>query len=538
MAYRTLTSFLLVCVSYSLCQGQIVPPETDWDKLATDSLNKALKQTYNTNLAKNIILFIGDGMGVSTVTAARIYKGQKQGHPGEETILKFEEFPHVALSKTYGNDRQVPDSAQTATALMSGYKTNFYIVGFNDKVTEGNCSAETEENKLKSILHHFNDAGRSTGVVTTARLTHATPASSYANSANRDWEYDAILRETNVAGNCKDIAYQLVYDNSYIQVAMGGGRTRFLPNTTTDTEDGSKGKRTDGLNLVSEWQKKQNEKGRRNQYVTNKLEFDRIDPATTDSVLGLFESSHMQYEVDRNKANDGEPSLEEMTEKAIKILKKNTKGFFLLVEGGRIDHGHHDNTAKRALEEVLTFENAVRKAIKLTNQEETLIIVTADHSHVFSIGGYPYRGNDILGLANPLLYEPSLDKLPYTTISYGNGPGMNYTIVGRQNITGVDTTSDNYVQQSAVPVASESHGGEDVPIFAMGPMSHLIHGVQEQHYVGHVMQFAACVGKYSNNCDRKVTNPHSASSANEIQFSFLRMIIYGILGVIHSMCLF
>lgn len=79
--------------------GRIDPPETDWDKLATDSLNKALKQTYNTNLAKNIILFIGDGMGVSTVTAARIYKGQKQGHPGEETILKFEEFPHVALSK-------------------------------------------------------------------------------------------------------------------------------------------------------------------------------------------------------------------------------------------------------------------------------------------------------------------------------------------------------------------------------------------------------------------------------------------------------
>ena len=487
------------------------PPKTDWNRLAKDSLDEALQLTYNTNLAKNIILFIGDGMGVSTITAARIYKGQKQNKPGEETILKFEEFPHLALSKTYGTDRQVPDSSQTATALMAGVKTNFYVVGYNDNVTEGDCEAETEANKVKSILHYFTDEGRSTGVITTARLTHATPASSYAHSANRYWEYDARVKKDTNGGSCKDIAYQLVYDNPDIQVAMGGGRTMFLPNTTTDQEDQTKGKRGDNRDLTNEWQTMQYNKSRKYKYVSNKGEFDAIDPATTDYVLGLFQSGHMQYEVERDQSSNGEPSLTEMTEKAIKILKKNSKGFFLMVEGARIDHGHHDTTAKKALIETLSMESAVIKAKELTNEEDTLIIVTADHSHVFNVGGYPYRGNDILGLAHPLQYQPSLDNLPYTTLSYGNGPGYNLD-GSRENLTNVDTASITYVQQSAVPVASESHGGEDVPIYASGPMSHLIHGVKEQHYVGHVMQYASCVGRYSDNCDRRVTNPYVTCS--------------------------
>ncbi|CAC5370940.1 E3.1.3.1 [Mytilus coruscus] len=401
-------SFLLSCSA------------TDWNKFAKNSLKSAIKPDFNTNVAKNIILFIGDGMGMSTITASRIYKGQKQGRPGAETVLKFEEFPHVALSKVYGVDRQVPDSAQTATALMGGVKTNVKVIGYTEDVKTDNCSTESITKRVYSILDHFQNAGRGTGVVTTARLTHATPAAAYAHSAQRNWENDKDLINAGVTGDCTDIAFQLVNDNYDIQVAMGGGRRNFLPNTTIDPEYRKMGRRQDGLDLTMRWKELQLARGRSHKYVWNNQQFDSINPMTTDYVLGLFENSHMQYEVDRNTSSNGEPS-------------------------GRIDHAHHDTKGALALEETLAFEEAISTALEMTDKEETLIIVTADHSHVFSIGGYTNRGNDILGLVEPFDAEPSIDGMPYTTLSYGNGPGTNFT-AGRQNLSGIDTKSFDYIQ--------------------------------------------------------------------------------------------
>ncbi|XP_063409466.1 alkaline phosphatase-like [Mytilus trossulus] len=487
----------------------------DWHKIARDLLTQQLKIQTNTNKAKNIILFIGDGMGMPTITSARIYKGQQMKKTGEETVFKFEEFPNVALSKTYGSDRQIPDSSQTATALMCGEKANFYTIGVNDKVSQGDCASEIPSNKLTSILDHFIADGRAGGFVTTARLTHATPGSSYAHTANRAWESNEKMKD--VPEKCKDIAYQFVYDNTKIQVAMGGGRRHFLPNTTKDPEYNNKyGRRVDGQDLIAEWQKKQGAKGRNHRYVWNKGEFDSVDPQTTDYLLGLFEYSHMQYEVDRDTSSVGEPSITEMVEKAIRILKKNSNGFFLLVEGSNIDIAHHDSLAAKALTETVSLDKAVTKALELTNEEDTLVIVTADHSHVFSMGGYNYRGNDILGLANPIDYEPPLDGMPYTTLNYANGPGVNFTSGKRPNLTNVDTTSFDYIPQAAVPVEYETHGGEDVPIFSKGPMSHLLNGVKEQHYVAHVMQYAACVGDFKDDSHCKNTEPKPTCSACSI----------------------
>ncbi|CAC5370935.1 E3.1.3.1 [Mytilus coruscus] len=295
---------------------------------------------------------------------------------------------------------------------------------------------------------------------------------------------------------------------------MGGGRRHFLPNTTKDPEYNTKyGLRVDGQDLTKEWQNKQSAKGRNFRYVWNKGQFDSVDPQTTDYLLGLFEYSHMQYEVDRDTTSNGEPSITEMVEKAIRILKKNSKGFFLLVEGSNIDIAHHDTLAAKALTETVSMDQAVTKALELTNEEETLVIVTADHSHVFSMGGYNYRGNDILGLANPTDYEPPLDGMPYTTLSYGNGPGVNFTSGKRPNLTNVDTTAFDYIPQAAVPVEYETHGGEDVPIFSKGPMAHLLNGVKEQHYVAHVMQYAACVGDFKDDSHCKNTEPKPTCSA-------------------------
>ncbi|XP_061189803.1 alkaline phosphatase, tissue-nonspecific isozyme-like [Saccostrea echinata] len=478
----------------------------DWTKMAKDELDNALKIKPNTGFAKNVIVFIGDGLGISTINAARIYKGQKQGNPGEETVLEWEKFPNAAFSKIYGSDKQVPDSAQTATAILGGVKVNYKTVGVTDSIKGQDCAKLVElgdSAKVKSVIRKAQDDGKSTGVVTTARITHATPASTYAHSAHRNWESDADLtQEAN--GVCRDIAYQLVHSNNDIQVYLGGGRRAFYPKNFSDPETGATNvnKRLDNRNLVEEWQAIQTAQNRKHKYVWKKDDFDSIDEKDVDYVLGLFSPSHMAYEIERNNSGHGEPSLTEMTSKAIKILQKNKKGFVLLAEGAKIDIAHHDSLAKIALEDTLEFERAVKEAVSLTNPQETLIIVTADHSHAFSLAGYTKRGNDVLGLVDDeaVEIEPPLDKKPYTALVYGNGPGWNED---RQNLTGVATDANNYVQQSAVPLAYETHSAEDVGIFAQGPMSHLLHGVHEQHYIAHVIQYASCIGDYRDSCDKE-----------------------------------
>lgn len=118
----------------------------------------------------------------------------------------------------------------------------------------------------------------------------------------------------------------------------------------------------------------------------------------------------------QNRTN--EPTLEYMTEKAINILKKNEKGFFLFVEGAKIDMAHHEDRAHMALDEAVEFDKAIEKAYRMTDEKDTLIVVTADHSHTMTMNGYPQRGNDILGL-----FGKANDSLPYSTLSYANGPG-------------------------------------------------------------------------------------------------------------------
>ncbi|XP_062619646.1 alkaline phosphatase, tissue-nonspecific isozyme-like isoform X3 [Saccostrea cucullata] len=509
MIYYNMKTRSVVSLAIKLLIGVLICKGihcTNWNYIAKESLQKALKLKPNMGIAKNVIVFVGDGMGLSTINAARIYKGQKQGNPGEETILEFEKFPHVALSKVYGSDRQVPESAQTATALFGGEKTNFNLVGLKDSVATSDCFAQKtqgEAAEVTSIIRHAIKQGKSTGVVTTTRITHATPAATYAHAAHRDWESDADINST-LYGDCKDIALQLINENHDIQVVLGGGRRAFLPVTEPDPETNANGvnKRLDGRNLVETWETIQRGKNKNYKYVWKKQDFDAIDENSIDYLLGLFNPVHMEYEIERDNSSDGEPSLTEMTTKAIKILQRNKEGYVLVVEGGRIDHAHHDNKAKKALEEAVQFDEAIKEAVSLTNQKKTLIVVTADHSHPFSLTGYTGRGNDILGLVDEegIKAEPTTDGLPYTSLLYGNGPG--YTSP-RQDLTGVNTDDKDFKQQSAVPQEFDTHSGEDVGIHAQGPMSHLFHGVQEQHYVAHVVQYAACLGYYSNKCNKR-----------------------------------
>lgn len=468
--------------------------------------------------AKNVILFVGDGMGVSTVTAARILAGQKLGLEGEEHNLSFDRFPFSGLAKTYNVDAQTPDSAGTMTAMMSGVKTDAGVIGVDEDIERGDCST-VAGNELVTAIELAEIAGLSTGVISTARITHATPAATYAKSAERNWEDISDMPQAAIDAGCEDIASQLVNFESNlkakfagvntdgIDVVMGGGRRHFLPKdasaNSADASSSVEGDRTDGRNLVTEWTDKYDN----GLYVMDQAGFDAINTETTERLFGLFNESHMQYEADRENDIAGEPSLSEMTEKAIKILDNNDDGFLLVVESGRIDHAHHAGNAYNALNDTIELSNAVQIANELTNDSDTLIIVTADHGHVFTIAGYPKRGNPILGKVVPVgATEVSLaeDGMPYTTLGYTNGRGYKnlesetdadvgygYDIVtGRVDLSAIDTESPGFHQESLVPLSSETHSGEDVSIYAQGPSAHLINGTNEQNIIFHVMDYA------------------------------------------------
>lgn len=464
--------------------------------------------------AKNVIFFVGDGMGISTVTAARILEGQLRNQPGEENLLSFEKLPFVALSKTYSVNQQTPDSAPTMTAMVTGVKTEDGILSVNQNVVRGDYRT-VAGNELKTILEQAEERGLATGIVTTARLTHATPAATYAHSPERNWESDAELPADAKAAGFPDIARQLIefpYGDG-LEVALGGGRRYFLPDSVADPEAaGKKGGRKDGRDLTKEW----TTRFPASAYIWNQAQFDAINPATTRHLLGLFNYSHMEYEHDRAKDIAGEPSLTQMTEKAIDVLSKDPRGYFLMVEAGRIDHGHHAGNAHRALTDTIALSNAVKAALAKVNLKDTLIVVSADHSHTMTIAGYPTRGNPILGKVvgndkqgNPATsYSKDMLGLPYTTIGYANGPGYTgasnaqpegskvyshypktYTGItrGRPDLTAINTQDPNYLQESAVPMSSETHAGEDVAIYAGGPGSQWFHGVREQNFIYHVM---------------------------------------------------
>ncbi|XP_061093714.1 intestinal-type alkaline phosphatase 1-like [Conger conger] len=461
-----------------------------WNSQARETLHAALRLQPRVHRAKNIILFLGDGMGVSTVSAARILRGQMVGASGEETKLAMDTFPYLALSKTYSVDKQVADSASTATAYHCGVKANAKTLGLSAAAVPYECNS-TFGNEVYSVLHRAKAQGKSVGIVTTTRVQHASPAASYAHSVSRSWYSDSDLPSSARKQGCTDIATQLV-NNTDIDVILGGGRMYMTPKGTPDPEYPSsssrRGDRKDKRNLIHQWLN-----GRENsQYVWHKEQFDAVDVNSTDRLMGLFEPKDMRFEVFRNSTRD--PSIVEMTEKAIQILSKNPKGFFLFVEGGRIDHGHHDGVAKLALTETVMFDLAVQAAARVTTETDTLTVVTADHSHVFTFGGNTPRGNPIFGLAP----KKADDSMPFTSILYANGPGYIHINGTRGNISAVDYLDEEYMQQAAVPLDSETHGGEDVAIYAKGPMAHLFHGVKEQNYIAHVLAYAACLEPYTD----------------------------------------
>jgi len=455
--------------------------------------------------AKNVIVFLGDGMSIPTIAAARILEGQRNGASGEENRLHFERFPATALSRTYETDRQTPDSAGTMSAIMTGIKTRYGVISVDQRATRGDC-ASSRGTEAVTALELAAAAGMATGFVTTARVTHATPAATYGHLPERNWEADADLPKAARESGCVDFSRQLVeFDiGGGINVALGGGRSTFLPRGTRDPEyPEAKAERRDGRDLTAEWQRKPGAA-----YVWNAEQLAAVAPDTRH-LLGLFEPSHMRFAHERAADPAGEPSLAEMTRAALKLLARNDNGYFLMVEGARIDHAHHAGNAFRALEETIELSRAVAVADEMTSPDDTLILVTADHAHTMAFMGYPERGNPILGKV-AAGGEQARDAvgLPYTTLVYANGPGYvgasnrqpegskhyphypktyEQAAHGRPDLSAIDTTAPDYMQEAIVPFSSETHGGDDVAVFARGPGSDAVRGSLEQNALFHVI---------------------------------------------------
>ncbi len=469
----------------SIALATILTPTTAWLTSAT---------ALAAGEAKNVIFFLGDGMGPVTTTAARIWKYKESGS------LTMDTLPYAARIKTYSLDAQTTDSAPSMAAYMTGVKTRNEVLSMDgntfakppskDAATNvsnaiTNCPATGNGTASKTLLELAIAQGKATGVVSTARLTHATPAATYAHSCHRDAEYD-ISRQAVPGG----AGFNAALGNG-VDVLMGGISYYWRPFNATTTPRG----RPDGRDLVDELQKK-------GYTAVSDLPGMNSAPVSTGSkLIGLFDfalaQGHMSFELDRDPSK--EPSLAQMTTKSIDILSKNGKGFFLMVEGGRIDHALHGTNAARALSDTIAFDNAVKAAIDKVktfdpNLENTLIVVTADHDHTMAFNGYGKRGDDPLGLSyNYVTGAPNTDVSgnSYSTLVFGNGSNRPDV---RVPLDASAVKSNDYLQEVAIrrgAAGSETHGGGDVMLFATGIGSKTFKGTLDNTRIFGLIKSAA-----------------------------------------------
>jgi alkaline phosphatase len=437
-------------------------------------------QAHAAPQAKNIIFFLGDGMGPTTITAARIFKY------GEEGLLNFEKIERTARIKTYSANAQVTDSAPSMGAYMTGVKINNDVISMADasaiapgKDANGNASVDRcgagNGSSPQTILELAKAHGKAVGAITTTELTHATPASTFAHVCNRNMGY--TIAQQIVPGGA---GYNARLGDG-VDVLMGGGRNHFTPFDKAANPHG----RADGRDLLAEFAA--------HGYFVAKTRADMLSALPNRKFVGIYSGdSHLDYVLGRRPE---QPSLAEMTAKSIELLSKKPDGFFLMVEGGKIDHALHDSNAKNALAETVGFDDAVQVAIDRMRAidpglEHTLIVVTADHDHTMVMNGYPKRGNPILDIVRGYADgQPTRDAdgKTFTTLVFGGGPNRPDQ---RADVESSTALADDYKQETGVRLAGEGHGGGDVKLYALGAGAAPFKGTMENTRVFDLMKAA------------------------------------------------
>ncbi|HEX8612276.1 MAG TPA: alkaline phosphatase [Telluria sp.] len=430
--------------------------------------------------AKNIIFFLGDGMGPTTITAARIYRYKEEG------LLHFERMPHSARIKTYSNDAQTTDSAPSMGSYMTGIKINNDVISMADakpfspgKDANGNAGIDAcpagNGRAAATILELAKAAGKSVGAITTTELTHATPASTFSHVCERDMAYQIAAQV--VPGGA---GYNPALKDG-VDVLMGGGRNHFTP---FDAARNPKG-RADGRDLMAELA------AHGYTVAADARQMQAAPPGK--KFVGIYSDvSHLDYALARRA---GQPPLAQMTSKAIDLLAPNPKGFFLMVEGGKIDHALHDTNVKNALAETVDFDDAIKTALEKMEAldpglRNTLLVVTADHDHTIVMNGYAKRGSPILDIVRNVddgMPARDADGKTYTALVFGNGPNRPHQ---RQDVGSEQAQADGYHQETGVRLAGETHGGGDVKLFATGAGAGAFKGTMENTKVFHLMKAA------------------------------------------------
>jgi len=386
--------------------------------------------------ARNVVLFIGDGLGMGMLTAARIYS------VGAEGRLAIEKLPHTAFARVSSQDSAVIDSAAAATAMASGAK-----------VSNASLNIRADKQKPPLISALAKEKGKSVGIVTTTRLTDATPAAFYGYAEQRNQE--------------ESLAAQLI--DASVDVALGGGLQWFLPQVRPP------GMRADGQDLLAKGKEKGWEVIQTEENLVSAANR-KIKKGTSKRWLGLFASYDFGY-ADERESRPGEPTLAAMTMAAMRKLAKNPKGYFLMVEGGMIDKAEHQNWALRAIQETLEFDRAVAAVLRETGPD-TLVIVTADHeTGGFGVSGYPpaaVRGNDLLAR------QPDQGFW----VGWLSGPGA---LASRNPLSFLDPT---YRQPSARYTDAAFHTATDVWIAATGPGSDSVRGFLDNTDIFRIMRQA------------------------------------------------
>ncbi len=292
---------------------------------------------------KYVFYFIGDGLGASQRQAAEYYAQQQKGD--KKFKLAMDSFPVAGINTTYSSDTLVTDSAAAGTALATGYKTNNGII-----------SQLPDGRSVKSLIEAAEERGWVTGIATTTRITHATPAVFASHNPSRD-------AENEIAADMSD---------SGVEFIAGGGFRHFV------SKDGEfKSKRKDNADLVADMKKF----GYKT-FIGEKstADFRNLKADGKSKVFAALTYSHLPYEIDRRNDNST-PSIAEITQKGIDVLTAYNKPFFFMIEGGRIDHACHANDAAGAILDTIAFDDAISKAMAFYKKhpKDTLIVVVGDH---------------------------------------------------------------------------------------------------------------------------------------------------------------
>ncbi|MGE7091728.1 alkaline phosphatase [Lysinibacillus sp. NPDC048646] len=434
--------------------------------LSSLSITQPAVQAAEVKKPTNVIMLVMDGSSNNAITLSRWYKGE---------ALAMDEILTGAM-RTYSAESAITDSAPAATALATGHKSNDKYVGVLPSVINSpgleQIAKEDGFKPVANVLEGAKQQGKSTGLISTSEIQHATPAGFSAHVNNRS-QYG-------------DIAEQQVYQN--IDVVLGGGLESLSPGTT-------KNARKDGENLVNVLQEKN--------YAIVKTR-DELLNSHSAKIWGSFAPSALAYDLDRAKTRASEPTLAEMTNKAIDTLKKDEDGFFLFVEGSKVDWAAHANDTIGMISDILSFDDAVKEAIDFAKEDgNTMVIAVTDHGNSGITMGNANTTNTYSSIPVSAYIEP-LKKATMTiegALSQLKEDKSNLIEVAA--LYGLDNLTEDELStlKSAKDLSSEmvkmlanranigfttgGHTGEDVFLYSFGPSK--VTGLVENTDLAHAM---------------------------------------------------